>query len=62
MTKPKLSELAKARVDGQTKQQLEQLKIVFDHHDESDTVRAALAYFIRKHARLLPRHQPLGAR
>jgi ABC-type enterochelin transport system substrate-binding protein len=63
MTKPKLTELAKARVDPETKQNLEQLTLAFGHHDEADTVRAAFHEFIERHRPLLVRRrQAIGLR
>ena len=62
MTKPKLTELAKARVDAQTKQELEQLMGVFGFREEADIVRAAFADFINKHRNLLPRRLPIAPR
>jgi hypothetical protein len=57
MTKPKLTELAKARVDPTTKQQLEQLTVAFCYQDQSDTIRAAFREFIRRHQAVLPRQR-----
>lgn len=61
MTKPRLSELAKARVDRDTKRNLQMLGFVFRHQDESDTVRTALHDFIEKHRCHLPRQQAITA-
>lgn len=61
MDKPKLTELAKARIDGEMKSQLQMLGFVFRHHDESDSIRAAIAEWIEKNRRYLPRRMPAAA-
>lgn len=61
MTKPKLTELAKARVDREMKRNLQMLGFVFRHQDESDTVREALADFIEKNRSRLPQRMSAPA-
>jgi Arc/MetJ-type ribon-helix-helix transcriptional regulator len=62
MTKPRLTELAKARIDSTTKQQLEQLTLAFDYQDEADTIRAALREFLENHAHALPARDIISPR
>lgn len=55
MTKPRLTELLKARVDPGRKQCFELLTSSFGYTDESDTVRRACDEFIERHSELLPK-------
>ncbi len=59
MDKPKLSKLAKARIDPLTKQQLGQLTFAFSYQDEADTIRAAFREFIQNHREALPHQDAL---
>ena len=61
MTTPKLTELAKARVDAQTKDDLEQLMSVFGFRKEADILRAVFSEFIHTHRSQLRRRIPLTA-